>query len=177
MAIIFTDGRCLNNGQANPKAGWGFHHGIIPSGQPALANSRLEKQGPVDNSIREQTSNCAELRAIIAVLRFRHWPGEGFKTLVIATDSSYAVDGATKWCKMWLKNGWKTSQPGTSDVKNRDLWEALLGEAERAQDKGLTVSLWQIPRELNTVADGAAKSAAREDDGPDDWTEMMGINV
>ncbi|MCQ8206071.1 hypothetical protein NP569_27725, partial [Vibrio parahaemolyticus] len=75
------------------------------------------------------------LRAVIAALRFRHWPGEGFKTVVIATDSDYVVEGSTQWAKTWVQNSWRTKgKRGTdgSDVKNKDLWEVLLGECERA---------------------------------------------
>jgi len=133
-------------------------------------------KGPFDDSIREQTSNRAELRAIIAALRLRYWAEEGFKTIVIATDSSYAVEGATAWCRTWLRNGWRTSQPGRPEVKNRDLWEALLGEAERAHENGLNIALWHVPRELNTVADAAAKGAAEKYSAPEAWLEIMGIS-
>jgi ribonuclease HI len=174
--LIFTDGACLNNGQANPKAGWAFHHGFLSSGQPALAAGRLEKKGPFDSDESEdraQTSNRAELRAVIAVLGFRHWPGEGFESLVIATDSSYVVEGATKWAKGWVKHGWKTRNG--ENVKNKDLWEALLGAVEDAKAKGFAVHLWQIPRELNTVADAAAKEAAETQEAPNEWAKIFGM--
>ena len=94
----------MNNGQANPKAGWDFWHGLGPSGNTLVVSGRLEKKGPFgDNSI--QTSNRAELRAVIAALQFRYWPGEGFYTFVVATDSEYVVEGSTKWAKTWAKNG------------------------------------------------------------------------
>lgn len=93
---------------------------------------------------------------------------------MIATDSSYVVDGATKWTKTWVKNGWQTNDK--ADVKNKDLWEMLLGEVERAKDDGLTIHLWHIPREWNTVADAAAKEAAAEDKVQDTWTRMMGLD-
>ncbi|KAG9254524.1 ribonuclease H-like domain-containing protein [Emericellopsis atlantica] len=177
--IVFTDGACFNNGQSNPKAAWAVHHGIFRNGQLVVDAGRLEMRGPFDDSIREQTSNRAELRAIIAALRFHEWADESFRTLVIATDSSYAVEGATTWCRTWLRNGWRTSQPGNPEVKNRDLWEALLGEAERAHELGLNIELWHIPRGLNTVADGAAKKVAVNYSAPEGWSEDFdaGINA
>lgn len=170
-ALIFTDGACLGNGQPNPKAGFAFHHGLVRT-EPAVVHGRLEQKGPFgDDAV--QSSNRAELRAIIAALRFRFWKGEGFDSLVIATDSSYAVDGVTKWCKTWIKNGWQTN--AKADVKNRDLWEALLGEVERAKGNGLTLYFWHIPREWNIVADAAAREGATRDDAPKDWQEIHGV--
>jgi ribonuclease HI len=73
-----------------------------------------------------------------------------------------------------VKNGWTTR--GGVDVKNRDLWEVLLGEFERVEDKGLAVQFWRIPRDWNTVADAAAKNASAEVDAPNWWMEVFGIN-
>ncbi|KAI0532380.1 ribonuclease H-like protein [Xylaria digitata] len=171
--LIFTDGACLNNGQANPKAGWALVHGPGATGMPALIGSgRLENKGPFgDPSI--QSSNRAELRAVIAALRLRHWTGENFNTIVIATDSEYVTTGSTEWAKGWIKNGWQTA--GKTDVKNKDLWEMLLGEVERWHDEGLSIQFWKIPREWNKVADAAAKKAAEECRTPDGWVDMLGI--
>lgn len=116
--LIYTDGACLNNGGANPKAGCAF---VYRSPAPQVVGHkafRLENEGPTGKQ-HPQTSNRAELRAVIAALRFRFWTGEGFNSLVIATDSEYVVEGATKWVRTWLQNGWKT-RLGAS-VKNKDL--------------------------------------------------------
>ncbi|KAI0381484.1 ribonuclease H-like domain-containing protein [Hypomontagnella monticulosa] len=169
--LILTDGACLGNGQPNPRAGWAFVHGPGPTGQPLVVSGRLESEGPFgDESI--QSSNRAELRAVIAALRFRFWPGEGFNSLTIATDSEYVVEGSTKWAKTWIQNDWKTA--GGADVKNRDLWEMLLGEVEKL-NAGLAIRFWKIPREWNEVADGAAKRAAEEDRVPAEWTTNLGV--
>lgn len=163
----------MNNGQANPKAGWAFVSGSSQgtSGLAAISG-RLEKRGPFgDPAI--QSSNRAELRAVIAALRFRYWKGEGYSGIVVATDSEYVVAGCTSWAKSWVRNGWKTN--GNADVKNKDLWEMLLGEVERWHDDGVSVQFWRIPRSLNTVADAAAKTAAIKDDVSDDWQDVVGI--
>lgn len=120
-----------------------------------------------------QSSNRAELRAIIAALTLRHWPGEGFQTVVIATDSEYVVDGATKWVKTWTQNGWKTAKK--EPVKNKDLWEKLLGLCEKARANGLAVQFWAIPREWNTLVDAEAKKAAAEAEAPASWEEVHGL--
>jgi ribonuclease HI len=95
------------------------------------------------------------------------------KTLVFATDSEYVVEGATKWVKGWLKNGWKTAKGGS--VKNKDLWEMLLGEVELLRDGGMKIEFWRIGRELNTMADKLAKDGAAIIDAPDNYGEIFSI--
>ena len=173
--LIFTDGACLNNGQANPRAGWAF-----VAGPPELAathscgnfKGRLEQIGPFGDH-GAQTSNRAELRAVLAALGLRHCPGEGLATLVLATDSEYVVEGATTWIKRWLKQGWKTSKGEA--VKNRDMWKALLGKVEKFADHGMPIEFWKIGREWNTVADGMAKEGAAARDAPKEYFEIFGI--
>ncbi|KAJ4355392.1 uncharacterized protein N0V89_003408 [Didymosphaeria variabile] len=185
--LIYTDGACLNNGMPNPAAGWAFVHGPGLQGQPdplmglaplmasgpLVTSGRLEREGPFGEDTI-QSSNRAELRAVIAALRFRHWVGEGFTSLVFATDSEYVVEGSTKWAKSWIKKGWRTS--AGQAVKNKDLWELLLGEVERWKEEGLDIKFWRIPRDWNEVADGAAKIAATHDE-VDQFSDVMGICV
>lgn len=159
--LVYTDGACSNNGQLEPRAGWAIV--CAPPGNDnefyrGGVSGRLEDKGPFgDDNVA--TSNRAELRAAIGALRVCDWQNEGYHSIVIATDSSYVVDGATGWAKGWVRNGWKTRN--RDKVKNRDLWEVLLGEVERWKDQGMTVELWKIPRELNGDADTAAKRAAQ----------------
>ncbi|KAJ9145311.1 Ribonuclease H [Pleurostoma richardsiae] len=158
--LVYADGACAHNGQLEPRAGW-----AVVCGRPELdekincyvVSGRLENKGPFGNEA-VATSNRAELRAAIAALRLCDWRGEGYDAIVIATDSSYVVDGATGWAKSWVRNGWKTRTG--RDVQNKDLWDLLLGEVERWNDQGLRIELWKIPRELNGDADAAAKQAA-----------------
>ncbi|RKU49361.1 hypothetical protein DL546_001093 [Coniochaeta pulveracea] len=177
--LVHTDGACLNNGQPNPKAGWAFSLGLRPSGNPLVYSGRLEQKGPFGQD-GSQTSNRAELRAIIAALRSSNWPEEGVHTLVIATDSEYAVEGSTRWVKKWIKDDWKKyiyerGRGGRrrEDVKNRDLWEALLGEMERCDDQDMIVKLWRIPREWNCLVDAAAKEAAGAEHAPETWEDPI----
>ncbi|KAK0624101.1 ribonuclease H-like domain-containing protein [Immersiella caudata] len=122
-----------------------------------------------------QTSNRAELRATIAALRFRVWSGEGLRTLVLATDSEYVVEGATNWAINWVWNDWM--KLGGGAVNHKDLWQALPGEAEWHKDRGMAIQFWKIPKERNTVADAAANEAAAKEEAGRDWTDMMGINT
>jgi ribonuclease HI len=176
--LIYTDGACLNNGQSNPQAGWAFvfrDTGLDGLGLrvTGTVSSRLEDKGP-SGLPGAQTSNRAELRAVIAALQFRAWYGMGEKGLVIATDSEYVVLGITEWVHTWAKRGWLTrsNQP----VKNQDLWHALLAELREYKHRGMDVKFWRIPRQLNTVADQAAKQAATEDGCPE-FCRVVGFVV
>ncbi|KAH7308384.1 putative ribonuclease H1 [Stachybotrys elegans] len=177
ILLMMTDGACLNNGQANPRAGWAFVQGLNLEGKPLTVSGRLEQQGPWgDNGI--QSSNRAELRAVIAALRFRHWPGEGFHTVVVATDSEYIVEGSTRWVRTWVRNNWRTrskKEGGYASVKNKDLWEMLLGECERPHHNGLAIQFWRIPREWNKLADEEAKKVAAVEETPDEWIDCLGM--
>ncbi|KAJ3577267.1 hypothetical protein NPX13_g3301 [Xylaria arbuscula] len=135
---------------------------------PFVVSGRLELKGPFgDESLA--TSHRAELRAAIAILRENDWQGHGFNCIVIATDSSYLVDGATEWARSWVRNGRKTRNGGT--VKNRDLWELFLGEIEKCKETGLEVKLWKIPRELNMVADAMAKATIQKGPAPAEFED------
>ncbi|PHH75244.1 hypothetical protein CDD80_2523 [Ophiocordyceps camponoti-rufipedis] len=169
--LIYIDGSCLNNGQANAKAGWAFVFGPESYDSEGVVSARLERNGPF-GQMAVQTSNRAELRAVLGALRFRAWENEGFNTMVIATDSEYVAEGATYWLRIWVGNGWKTTE--NTDVKNKDLWEVILGQIELLHDRGLRVQFWRIPRQLNQVADCAARYAA-EDQDRDRYRDILWI--
>ncbi|KAK6536514.1 hypothetical protein TWF281_000742 [Arthrobotrys megalospora] len=163
--LIYTDGACSNNGAQNAAAGCAFRY--RPAGFNALGETtgiisfRLEDTGP--SGLKSlQTSNRAELRAVIGALRYRIWYygqyGEEYNKITIATDSEYVVLGITKWIRTWGINGWITSNG--KPVANRDLWEELLGVLRVHSQNGTAVEFWRIPRNLNTIADKAAKAAA-----------------
>ncbi|RWA13203.1 hypothetical protein EKO27_g1928 [Xylaria grammica] len=133
----------------------------VPEPEARTCAKRLENNGPFGDNAA-QTSNRAELRAALAALRARQWSDDGYRTVVIATDSEYVAQGVTEWVRKWVGNGWKTSKG--KNVANRDLWELLLGEAERYQECGLAIQFWRIDRSLNHVADAAAAKALTDGD-------------
>lgn len=171
--LIYTDGACSNNGGLNPRGGCSFIYRTSKPSPSAEDYVRfpLESVGPTGER-HTHTSNRAELRAVIAALRFRSWDKEEFDCLVIATDSDYVVKGITSWVKAWRRKGWKT-RSGTA-VKNKDLWQCLLGEIERADENGLLVKFWWIPRQWNMEADHHAKAAV--DEAPlHEFTDTIGV--
>jgi len=60
-----------------------------------------------------------ELTAAVEGLKKAPEGGE----IILYTDSSYAINGITKWIHGWRKNGWKTKTK--EDVLNKDLWMKL----------------------------------------------------
>jgi ribonuclease HI len=67
------------------------------------------------------TNNKMELTAAAeALARASKFSG---KHIVVHTDSSYVINGITKWVEGWKKNGWKTKNK--KEVLNKDLWMQL----------------------------------------------------
>ncbi|MCE9643771.1 ribonuclease HI [Candidatus Parcubacteria bacterium] len=103
--ILYADGSSLGN--PGP-GGWGVV-ALLPGG------TVRELGGGVPHT----TNNRMELTAAIEGLNafLKEGPVE------VRTDSSYVINGATKWLKGWERNGWITS--AKKPVENREFWEAL----------------------------------------------------
>jgi ribonuclease HI len=107
--IIFSDGS--SKGNPGP-GGWGA---II------LSDGMVIEIGGAD---KHTTNNRMELLAIISALESLGHSMSKLGEIVINTDSSYVINGITKWVKGWQKNNWKTKQK--TDVVNKDLWKKLI---------------------------------------------------
>ncbi|KAG8839868.1 hypothetical protein FRC20_005887, partial [Serendipita sp. 405] len=88
QALIYSAGACIDFGLPTAAAAWSII--FRPDAPDANMTSRLELDGP-------QTLHRAELRAAIGAMQYRNWNSEGFRSLVIATNSDYVVRGATEW--------------------------------------------------------------------------------
>jgi ribonuclease HI len=72
------------------------------------------------------TNQRMELRAALEGLR----AVPGRRRVVLHSDSAYLINCfRDRWYVRWRQNGWLNAQK--KSVDNRDLWEALIGEAER----------------------------------------------
>ena len=71
------------------------------------------------------TNNRMELMAVIQGLRALNRPC----AVTLHVDSSYVMNGMTKWLPGWKRNGWRTS--AKAPVKNVDLWQELDAEVAR----------------------------------------------
>lgn len=104
--VVFTDGAAKGN--PGP-GGWGVIV-VVPGqrvtelggGSPHTTNNKMELSG-----------------AIAALAHVADQPGP----VAIYTDSTYVIQGITKWVWGWRTRGWKTA--AGADVLNRDLWEQL----------------------------------------------------
>ena len=111
---IFTDGAC--SGNPGP-GGWGalLRYGSkereLLGGEPASTNNRME------------------LTAVIRALDTLTRPMK----VNLHTDSTYVMQGITKWIHGWKKNGWRTS--AKEPVKNADLWQLLETAVNRHEVK------------------------------------------
>jgi len=112
---IFTDGS--SRGNPGP-GGWA---GVI------IAGKFVAEVGGRDvhttNNRMEMVAAVKSLEKVDEILE----KGVGIKNdsdIVVNTDSSYLINGITKWVHGWKRNNWITSQK--KDVENRDLWEKLL---------------------------------------------------
>ncbi|SPJ86703.1 uncharacterized protein FTOL_11728 [Fusarium torulosum] len=132
--IIYIHGACLSNGQEDPQGGWACVFRPLAPNIQSSVSGRLEHSGTLTD-IHWQSSDRAKFRAVIGALRFRHWRGKGFTRLVQATNSELAVKGGTERVRNWSLRGWGTSSGRAP--KNRDMWEAFLGELERLKEHGL----------------------------------------
>jgi len=102
-AIIFSDGAS----RGNPgRGGWGS---IL------VENEFVRELGGHESN---STNNNMEMRALLEALRMMK-----SESVLVFTDSSYLINGMTKWIFNWKKNDWKTKQ--NTEVLNRDLWEEL----------------------------------------------------
>lgn len=109
--IVFTDGS--SRGNPGP-GGWGS---IVIDKEN---NTVTELGGREDHT----TNNRMELSAVISALDILN----NSKEIKINTDSSYVINGITKWVNGWKRNGWITKTK--EDVINRDLWEKLVNASE-----------------------------------------------
>jgi len=108
--IIATDGACKGN--PGP-GGWGV---LIRMGAHEKELSGYDAA---------TTNNRMELLAVIKGLEALTKPC----SVTIKTDSSYVLDGYTKWLPGWLRKSWRTAD--NKPVKNEDLWRALHNSAAR----------------------------------------------
>lgn len=106
MISIFTDGAC--SGNPGP-GGWGAII-VSPEGRVMELAGREEPT----------TNNRMELGGVIASLHaVKELPG----VALVHSDSTYVIEGITKWILGWKRRGWTTA--AGEPVKNEDLWRAL----------------------------------------------------
>lgn len=106
---LFTDGAC--SGNPGP-GGWAF----------ILRCSKTGKELERSDGEPESTNNRMELTAVIRGLEALQEPCE----VVLHADSTYVLQGMSKWMEGWKKRGWMRQEGKKRlPVKNVELWKRL----------------------------------------------------
>src|SRR3989338_2159821 len=105
---IFTDG----SSRGNRGGGGGAAIIIFPDSNDNRGEFKVEslkwKVTEIGGREDHTTNNRMELTAVIEALKGSTFlPIQG-QTFVLYSDSSYVINGITKWVSGWQKNGWKT---------------------------------------------------------------------
>ena len=105
--IVFTDGSSLGN--PGP-GGWG-----------AIVVMRTDQSSVIElgGHNKKTTNNRMELTAAAQALA----KISSGSSVTIYTDSSYLINGITKWISGWKRNGWQTKTK--DDVLNKDIWQEI----------------------------------------------------
>ena len=143
MISIFTDGAC--SGNPGP-GGWAA---IISDEGRVLELAGREE--PTTNNRMEMGGVIAGLDAV------KHRTG----VALIHSDSTYVIEGITKWILGWKRRGWTTA--AGEPVKNEDLWRALEA-AVSARGKGGVEWRWvkgQAGHDANERCDEIAVALAK----------------
>ena len=138
---IYTDGAC--SGNPGP-GGWAA---ILLSGDDADRRTGGEPH---------TTNNRMELTAALEALRALDEPAQ----VTLHTDSAYLSNAFNQgWLDSWQENDWQTAS--NDDVKNKQLWQALLKEADRHDVEWVWVK-GHADNELNNMADELAVAAMEQ---------------
>lgn len=110
--IIYTDGSSLGN----PGPGG---YGCV------IVFTEKELVVELGAYAKATTNNKMELIAIVTALDYlKQHKVTPDSPIVIHTDSSYAINGITKWIFGWMKNNWMTA--AKSPVLNSEIWKQLV---------------------------------------------------
>jgi ribonuclease HI len=149
IAVVYTDGSSLGNGQNGALAGYGVFFGV---GDERNVSEPLP-------GLR-QTNQRAELMAILRALEIVDTNQE----LRITTDSKYSIDCCTSWFRGWEKNNWQTAQK--TPVENKDLVQSIVAKIRERKAQGAkTHFLWikgHSKNPGNEAADQLAVSGAQK---------------
>lgn len=113
--VIYTDGACSNNGQANARGGAAF---VVLDGDGLCC---YKDWFHLENA----TNNICELLAVYEACAWFSNYSRFTDTVIVYSDSAYIINCVKqRWYKNWQKNGWRNSKK--EPVANRELWEKLI---------------------------------------------------
>ena len=107
---MWTDGACKGNPGPGGWGAWMRSDGRereLFGGEPLTTNNRMELSAVIEG-LRALTRPCA---------------------VTLHVDSTYVMNGMSRWLAGWKRNGWLTGEK--KPVKNKELWQALEAEIAR----------------------------------------------
>jgi ribonuclease HI len=144
--VIYCDGACSNNQQAQNRGGWG-----------AVLQYK-GKDREISGAEKNTTNNRMELLACIKALEAIRNPA---LPVAVFTDSAYLHNCLVqKWYQRWQKNGWLTANK--KPVENKDLWLRLLALKDRFPHITFHKVAAHSSIALNERADQLAKEAIKK---------------
>jgi len=132
--IIFTDG----SSRGNPGRGG---YGVVAIYPNAFGEMQVDELGGREDLT---TNNRMELRAVMEGIKnfISYYENLSEYSFSFYVDSSYVVNGVSKWLAGWKKNGWITG--AKEEVKNRDLWEELSELLAQGDGHGKLSVKWNL---------------------------------
>jgi ribonuclease HI len=109
-----------------------------------------------------QVSGRAEMEAVrqalLAVLR-RRKAGEidGFREIILKTDSTYVANTFDDWVWAWKENGWR--RKNGEKIKNLDLVKDIHTIICKMEADNMAVRFWRVDRQWNMEADALVNEA------------------
>jgi ribonuclease HI len=169
--VIYTDGSCINNGEASAKAGSGVWYG---DNDPKNASLRVPYP--------DQSNQTGELHAIIHAIQTN--PPD--QAIHIKTDSMYVIQGLTKNLEKWEDQGWMRTKHAPL-FKNLVAWTRYRSnttkitwikghngnkgneEADKLAGEGAHIELPTTPHNppnppINTIPSGAKLATLKQKD-------------
>lgn len=124
FVTVYADGCCRGNGQPDARGGVGVYY---PNGEFPDVFDNLSEYIGYDEI---HTNQKAELIAMeIAIANALRSVGERARGVRVHTDSQFAINCLTVWCKNWKRNGWKNSKG--LPVANKEIIQRILGKIRK----------------------------------------------
>lgn len=104
------------------------------------------------------TNNRAELSAVSAALEVLEDTAPDAMLVHFVTDSTYVIDGATKWRLGWAKKNYmrESKRGGLEPIPNREEWQVLSKQLASFKKRGVSVTFAWVKGHSNDIGNSRA---------------------